>query len=141
MGLLSGRRRGETVKTVERSILIESPRLAMSRLLNSSAEVRKTIDDAIRMANDSVYGLGGAVWSRDKEKAMTVAKQMRTGTVWINEYHMLSVAAPFGGYKQSGIGREFGMQGMLEYMQTKHVHVDQVDNRAAKFWYGALFGA
>ena len=101
----------------------------------------KTIDDAIRMANDSIYGLGGAVWSRDKEKATVVAKQMRTGTVWINEYHLLSVAAPFGGYKQSGIGREFGLEGILEYTEVKHVHVDQVDNRAGKFWYGALFGA
>jgi acyl-CoA reductase-like NAD-dependent aldehyde dehydrogenase len=59
-----------------------------------------------------VYGLGGAVWSRDRE-AMTVARQVRTGTVWINDYHMRSVAAPFGGYKQSGIGREFGLQGLL----------------------------
>jgi acyl-CoA reductase-like NAD-dependent aldehyde dehydrogenase len=66
---------------------------------------------------------------------------MRTGTVWINDYHLLSVAAPFGGYKQSGIGREFGIEGMLEYMQRKHIHVDQVGNRAAKFWYGALFGS
>src|SRR5438874_18563 len=101
----------------------------------------KTIDDAIRMANDSIYGLGGAVWSRDKEKALVVAKQMRTGTVWVNEYHLLSVAAPFGGYKQSGIGREFGLEGILEYTEVKHVHVDQVDNRGGKFWYGALFGA
>jgi aldehyde dehydrogenase (NAD+) len=101
----------------------------------------KNIDDAIRMANDSIYGLGGAVWSRDKDKAMVVAKQMRTGTVWINDYHLLSVAAPFGGYKQSGIGREFGLEGILEYTETKHIHVDQVDNRPAKFWYGALFGA
>jgi acyl-CoA reductase-like NAD-dependent aldehyde dehydrogenase len=101
----------------------------------------KNIDDAIRMANDSIYGLGGAVWSRDKAKALEVAKQMRTGTVWINDYHLLSVAAPFGGYKQSGIGREFGLEGILEYTEVKHVHVDQVDNRPAKFWYGALFGA
>jgi acyl-CoA reductase-like NAD-dependent aldehyde dehydrogenase len=101
----------------------------------------RTIDDAIRMANDSIYGLGGAVWSKDKDKAMVVAKQMRTGTVWINDYHLLSVAAPFGGYKQSGIGREFGLEGILEYTEVKHIHVDQVDNRAAKFWYGALFGA
>jgi aldehyde dehydrogenase (NAD+) len=99
----------------------------------------RSIDDAIRMANDSIYGLGGAVWSKDKDKALEVAKQMRTGTVWINDYHLLSVAAPFGGYKQSGIGREFGLEGILEYTEMKHVHVDQVDNRAAKFWYGALF--
>ena len=86
----------------------------------------KNIDEAIKIANDSIYGLGGAVWSRDNDKAMEVAKRVRTGTMWINEYHMLSVAAPFGGYKQSGIGREFGLDGMLEYMQIKHIHVDQV---------------
>jgi aldehyde dehydrogenase (NAD+) len=101
----------------------------------------KTIDDAIRIANDSIYGLGGAVWSRDDDKAMEVAKRVRTGTMWINEYHMLSAAAPFGGYKQSGIGREFGLDGILEYMQIKHIHRDEVRNRAGKFWYGALFGA
>jgi acyl-CoA reductase-like NAD-dependent aldehyde dehydrogenase len=101
----------------------------------------KNIDDAIRMANDSIYGLGGAVWSRDTDRAMEVAKRVRTGTMWVNEYHMLSVAAPFGGYKQSGIGREFGLEGILEYMEIKHIHVDQVGNRAGKFWYGALFGA
>src|SRR5204862_354498 len=81
------------------------------------------------------------VWSRDKAKALEVAKQMRTGTVWINDYHLLSVAAPFGGYKQSGIGREFGLEGILEYTEVKHVHVDQVDHLPAKFWCGAVFGA
>jgi len=101
----------------------------------------ETIDDAIRMANESIYGLGGAVWSRDKDKAMGVAKQIRTGTVWINDYHLLSVAAPFGGYKQSGLGREFGLEGILEYTEIKHVHVDMVDSRAGHFWYGSLFGA
>jgi aldehyde dehydrogenase (NAD+) len=100
----------------------------------------RTIDDAIKMANDSIYGLGGAVWSKDTEKALAVARAVRTGTMWVNEYHLLSVAAPFGGYKQSGVGREFGLQGILEYTETKHVHVDQVGNRGGKFWYGALFG-
>src|SRR5213083_2007224 len=99
------------------------------------------VKNSMKIAQEEIYGLGGAVWSRDKTKALEVAKQMRTGTVWINDYHLLSVAAPFGGYKQSGIGREFGLEGILEYTEVKHVHVDQVDNRPAKFWYGALFGA
>jgi len=100
----------------------------------------KNIDDAIRMANDSIYGLGGAVWSRDKAKALEVAKQMRTGTVWINDYHLLSVAAPFAAKAERHRPR-VRLEGILEYTEVKHVHVDQVDNRPAKFWYGALFGA
>ncbi|MGA7160183.1 MAG: aldehyde dehydrogenase family protein [Bacteroidota bacterium] len=94
-----------------------------------------TIDDAIRMANDSAYGLAGGVWSSDKEKALDVAHQLRAGTVWINEWHLISEKAPFGGYKQSGIGREFGMDGLKEYTETKHMHIDEVGIREKKFWY------
>lgn len=65
----------------------------------------KTLDDAIRMANDSIYGLGGAVFSRDIPKAIGIAKRIRAGTVWINDYHLINGLAPFGGYKQSGVGR------------------------------------
>ncbi|MBK6877411.1 MAG: aldehyde dehydrogenase family protein [Ignavibacteria bacterium] len=66
----------------------------------------KDDDDAVRIANDSIYGLGGAVWSGNDERALKLAERLRTGTVWINEYHLLSDRAPFGGYKQSGIGRD-----------------------------------
>jgi len=90
------------------------------------------------MANDSVYGLGGGVWSKDAEKAMNVARQLRTGTVWINEWHLLSERAPFGGYKQSGIGREFGIDGLKEYTETKHVHIDEVGVREKKTWYDTV---
>lgn len=96
----------------------------------------KSLDDAVRMANDSVYGLGGAVFSRDIPKAIGIAKRIRTGTVWINDFHLLNALAPFGGYKQSGVGRELGPQGLLEYTQVKHIHVDQALDRATKFWYG-----
>ncbi len=98
----------------------------------------KTVDDAIALANDSIYGLGGGVWSRDKEKAMTVAKQLRAGTVWINEWHLLSEKAPFGGYRQSGIGREFGLDGLKEYTETKHLHIDELGSREKKFWYDTV---
>jgi len=98
----------------------------------------KTVDDAIALANDSIYGLGGGVWSRDKEKAMTVAKQLRAGTVWINEWHLLSEKAPFGGYKQSGIGREFGLDGLKEYTEAKHLHIDELGSREKKFWYDTV---
>jgi aldehyde dehydrogenase (NAD+) len=98
----------------------------------------KTVDDAVRMANDSVYGLGGGVWSKDTEKALSVARRLRTGTVWINEWHLLSERAPFGGYKQSGIGREFGIDGLKEYTEAKHVHIDEMGMREKKTWYDTV---
>ena len=98
----------------------------------------KSVDDAIRMANDSPFGLGGGVWSKDNERALSVARQLRTGTVWINEWHLLSERAPFGGYKQSGIGREFGIDGLKEYTETKHIHIDEVGMREKKTWYDTV---
>jgi aldehyde dehydrogenase (NAD+) len=80
--------------------------------------------DAVRIANDSVYGLAGGVWSADNARAVRVAEQMRTGTVWINDHHMINPRYPFGGYKQSGIGREHGEIGFNEYREVKHIHVD-----------------
>jgi acyl-CoA reductase-like NAD-dependent aldehyde dehydrogenase len=95
----------------------------------------RDLDQAIAMANDSIYGLGGAVFSRDIPKAITIAKRIRTGTVWINDFHLINALAPFGGYKQSGVGRELGPQGLLEYTQAKHIHVDLALDRSRKFWY------
>jgi acyl-CoA reductase-like NAD-dependent aldehyde dehydrogenase len=94
-----------------------------------------TLEEAITMANDSIYGLGGAVFSRDIPKAISIAKRIRTGTVWINDHHLLNARAPFGGYKQSGTGRELGTHGLLEYTQIKHIHVDLALERSKKFWY------
>ena len=98
----------------------------------------ETVEDAIEMANDSIYGLGGGVWSRDIPRALNVAKRIRTGTVWINDYHLLNAYAPFGGYKQSGVGRELGTWGLREYQQTKYIHVDQVPTKDQKFWLQIL---
>ncbi len=98
----------------------------------------KTDEEAIAIANDSVYGLGAGVWSGDKERAKTIAKRLRSGTVWINEWHLLSERAPFGGYKQSGIGREFGLEGLHEYTELKHLHIDEVGARDKKFWYDTV---
>jgi aldehyde dehydrogenase (NAD+) len=81
-------------------------------------------DDAVRIANDSVYGLAGGVWSSDNGRAVKVAEQLRTGTVWINDWHMINPRYPFGGYKQSGLGREHGEIGFDEYREIKHIHVD-----------------
>lgn len=98
----------------------------------------KDDDDAVEIANDSIYGLAGAVWSGNDERAIKLANRLRTGTVWINEYHLLSDRAPFGGYKQSGIGREFGIDGLKEYTEAKHIHIDEIKDRSKKFWFGTV---
>jgi acyl-CoA reductase-like NAD-dependent aldehyde dehydrogenase len=82
-------------------------------------------DDAVRVANDTDYGLAAGVWSKDLEKAKRVAGEIDAGTVWINEYHLLSAAAPRGGFKKSGIGRELGLEGIMEFTQTRHIFVNE----------------
>ncbi|MDG6077918.1 aldehyde dehydrogenase family protein [Erythrobacter litoralis] len=74
-----------------------------------------SVDEAIERANNSEYGLAGAVWSKDTDKAVEIAEQMETGTVWINEFMHLSPLAPFGGHKQSGFGAEYGIEGLKEF--------------------------
>ena len=81
-------------------------------------------DEAVRLANRSIYGLAGGVWSGDNARAIKVAERLRTGTVWINDWHMINPRYPFGGYKQSGLGREHGDIGYDEYREIKHIHLD-----------------
>ncbi len=78
-------------------------------------------DAAVAIANDTVYGLAGAVWSENAGRAERVARRLRHGTIWINDYHPYVPGAEWGGYKQSGIGRELGRAGLEEYRETKHV--------------------
>ena len=85
----------------------------------------KDEEELLKMANDTVYGLAAAVWSSDEQRALKVGSRIRAGTVWINDYHMLTTYAPRGGYKQSGFGRELGEDGLYEYMQTKHYFVNR----------------
>jgi aldehyde dehydrogenase (NAD+) len=115
-------------------------RIAQEEIFGPVLSVIKydSVEDAIAMANDSIYGLGGGVWSQDIPRALNVAKRIRTGTVWINDYHLLNAYAPFGGYKQSGVGRELGTWGLREYQQTKYIHVDQVPTKDQKFWLQIL---
>jgi acyl-CoA reductase-like NAD-dependent aldehyde dehydrogenase len=87
------------------------------------------IKDAIARANDSTYGLTAGVWSKDYEQAIEIGEQLRAGTIWINNWHMVDPSSPFGGYKQSGVGRELGPDALHEYTEAKHVHVDLTQTR------------
>jgi len=97
-----------------------------------------TDEEAVAIANDSIYGLGGGVQSGNPERARTVANGMRTGTVWINDYHMINPERPFGGYKQSGIGRELGTEGYNAYRQVKHIHTNPGGSRDNYMHFAAL---
>jgi len=83
----------------------------------------KSIDEVIDRANRTVYGLAAGVWTRDIGKALAIANNVRSGTVWVNCYNVLDTAAPFGGFKQSGIGRELGEYGLQQYTEVKTVVV------------------
>jgi aldehyde dehydrogenase (NAD+) len=82
------------------------------------------VDEAIARANDSSYGLAAAVWTKDIKKAHYVARKLQAGTVWVNTYNVYDTAAPFGGYKQSGFGREMSVHALEHYTQVKSVWVD-----------------
>jgi acyl-CoA reductase-like NAD-dependent aldehyde dehydrogenase/alcohol dehydrogenase class IV len=83
-------------------------------------------EEAVAIANDSIYGLGGGIFSSNQARAERVARGVRTGTMWINNYHIFADYCPFGGYKQSGVGRELGMAGLHEYTVIKRIHVNSL---------------
>ncbi|MDB5038682.1 MAG: betB [Bacteriovoracaceae bacterium] len=93
----------------------------------------ETEEEAIRIANDTEYGLAAAVWTRDVNRAIRVVQQIRAGITWVNTYHPTFNELPWGGYKQSGIGRELGLYGIEEYLETKQVNINL--DEAPIGWY------
>ena len=94
-----------------------------------------TEDEAIALGNDTAYGLAGAVWTADAERAQRVAARLRHGTIWINTYNVYVPQAEWGGYKQSGIGRELGPTGLDEYREAKHIWESTAPGPSG--WFGS----
>jgi betaine-aldehyde dehydrogenase len=83
-----------------------------------------SVDEVIELSNDNEYGLAAAVWTRDIKKAISTAKALRAGIVWVNDTQPAPTESPWGGYKQSGIGRELGREGLDDYLESKHIYVN-----------------
>jgi aldehyde dehydrogenase (NAD+) len=93
----------------------------------------ETVDEAIALANDTDYGLSAGVWGRDERRTLDVARQLEAGMVYVNDWHVIHPMYPFGGYKQSGLGREGGPDALDEYTEQKYISIDRsggVENKA-----------
>ena len=112
-----------------------SMKIAREEIFGPVASVIKFDDEeeAIKIANDSPYGLAGAVWTRDIYKAFRVVRSVRAGIMWVNHMQPCFVEAPWGGYKQSGTGRELGRYGVENFLESKVIHINL--NEAPIGWY------
>ncbi|SHM73048.1 betaine-aldehyde dehydrogenase [Cyclobacterium lianum] len=94
----------------------------------------ETEEEAVRKANNTIYGLSGGFWSADPGRISRVSKSLRFGTIWVNDFNVYFTQAPWGGYKQSGLGRELGPAGMEEFQEIKHIY--QNYNPQPMNWFG-----
>jgi acyl-CoA reductase-like NAD-dependent aldehyde dehydrogenase len=84
--------------------------------------------EAIRLANDTIYGLAAGVWTKDMGRALRMSSALKAGTVWVNTYRAVSYMMPFGGMKRSGLGRESGIEAIREYLETKSVWISTTND-------------
>jgi phenylacetaldehyde dehydrogenase len=124
--VVGGRRSGERGYFVEPTVLINTNatmKVVKEEIFGPvvTAIPFKAAEEVLPLANDTVYGLAAAVWTRDISKAHAIASELRAGTVWINCYNIFDAALPFGGYKQSGWGREMGHDVLENYTEVKAV--------------------
>ncbi|WP_343600741.1 aldehyde dehydrogenase family protein [Mycobacterium sp.] len=129
--LTGGKRHGDTGFFVEPTVFVDArPEFSIVReeifgpvVVALPFNADDGIAAAVRAANDSTYGLAAGIWTRDISKAHRVARQLKAGSVWVNQYNGFDTAMPFGGYKQSGWGRELGVDALDLYLETKSVNV------------------
>ncbi len=112
-------------------------RIVQEEVFGPVITVEKFADEAeaLRRANDTVYGLSAGFWTRDPDRMERMSRGLRFGTVWVNDFNVYFVQAPWGGYKQSGLGRELGKIGLEEYTEVKHVYRNHANE--AVNWFGA----
>ncbi|MCF6197068.1 MAG: aldehyde dehydrogenase family protein, partial [Emcibacter sp.] len=121
-----GGRRGDKGYFVEPTILANTNRdmkVVREEIFGPVVCVQRyqDIDEVAKLANDTVYGLGASIWTRDVGNIINIVPKIRSGTVWVNCHNILDVVMPFGGYKQSGFGKDMGQQALEGYLETKSV--------------------
>jgi aldehyde dehydrogenase (NAD+) len=123
-GMPEGTERGYFVKPTVFSGVTSDMTIAQEEIFGPVVAIMTYEDeaDAVEIANDTVFGLSGAVWAKDEARALNVARRIRTGQIYINGGEF-NVMAPFGGYKQSGVGREYGRHGLEEFLETKSLQL------------------
>ena len=125
--LCGGKRRGDSGYFVEPTVLVDTTpdmKVYQEEIFGPVVTVipfKNADDDLVARANDTSYGLAAGIFTRDMARAQRIANRLRAGTVWINCYNIFDAALPFGGYKQSGWGREMGHNALDNYLETKAV--------------------